>query len=269
MIVLYARVSTVEQTTKNQLTQAARAGFKIDMVVADDGVSGVNTRLAERPEGRRLYDTLVVRWVDRLGRDYADVCDTIREFMRRGVVIKTVISRMTFDGNTDPMQQAVRDALIAFMAVQRRPKPPKQHSGPASTISAAWRRMPTWAASRAMTALHSTGSWSALSNASADRADRPPPQGRPTGIKCNPRRIICESTHRLAEPLNSFWPLCGPLAAGNPWGPFGSSTEPTVGVHLRVWWAAAAAASSSRAWPASIKELPFVVARSGAGSGSQ
>jgi len=123
MIVLYARVSTVEQTTEHQLTQAAQAGFKIDTVVADDGVSGVSTRLAERPEGRRLFDmlragdTLVVRWVDRLGRNYADVCDTIREFMRRGVLIRTVINAMTFDGSThDPMQQAVRDALIAFMA---------------------------------------------------------------------------------------------------------------------------------------------------------
>jgi putative DNA-invertase from lambdoid prophage Rac len=92
-------------------------------VVADDGVSGVSTRLAERPEGRRLFDmlragdTLVVRWVDRLGRNYADVCDTIREFMRRGVVIKTVINGMIFDGaTTDPMQCAVRDALIAFLA---------------------------------------------------------------------------------------------------------------------------------------------------------
>ncbi len=37
--------------------------------------------------------------------------------MRRGVVIPTVINGMTFDGaTTDPMQQAVRDALIAFMA---------------------------------------------------------------------------------------------------------------------------------------------------------
>jgi len=62
-------------------------------------------------------DTLVVRWVDRLGRNYQDVCDTIREFMRRGVVIRTVINNMTFDGATkNPMQQAVRDALIAFMA---------------------------------------------------------------------------------------------------------------------------------------------------------
>jgi putative DNA-invertase from lambdoid prophage Rac len=123
MIVLYARVSTVEQTTEHQLTQAHQTGFKIDTVIADDGVSGVSTRLAERPEGRRLFDmlrsgdTLVVRWVDRLGRNYADVCDTIREFMRRGVVIKTVINGMTFDGaTTDPMQCAVRDALIAFLA---------------------------------------------------------------------------------------------------------------------------------------------------------
>jgi putative DNA-invertase from lambdoid prophage Rac len=45
------------------------------------------------------------------------VVDTIREFMRRGVIIRTVINGMTFDGSTtDPMQCAVRDALIAFMA---------------------------------------------------------------------------------------------------------------------------------------------------------
>jgi putative DNA-invertase from lambdoid prophage Rac len=76
----------------------------------------VSTRLAERPEGKRLFDmlragdTLVVRWVDRLGRNYTDVVDTIRKFMRRGVIIKTVINGMTFDGSTaDPMQQAVRE----------------------------------------------------------------------------------------------------------------------------------------------------------------
>lgn len=121
--ILYARVSTAEQTLSHQITQAEKAGFKIDDVIADHGVSGIGTRLRERPEGRRLYDklragdTLVVRWVDRLGRDYRDVTDAIREFMRRGVVIRTVINSMIFDGaTTDPMQQAVRDALIAFMA---------------------------------------------------------------------------------------------------------------------------------------------------------
>ena len=121
--ILYARVSTADQTLDHQLTQAEGAGFKIDTVVTDRGVSGVSTKLAERPQGKRLFDmlrsgdTLVVRWVDRLGRNYQDVCNTIREFMVRGVVIRTVINKMTFDGATkDPIQKAVRDALIGFMA---------------------------------------------------------------------------------------------------------------------------------------------------------
>jgi len=121
--ILYARVSTADQNIGLQAAQARAAGFVVDEVVADDGVSGVATRLTDRPQGRRLFDllragdVLVVRWVDRLGRNYADVTDTIRDFMRRGVVIRTVINGMTFDGATqDPIQQAVRDALIAFMA---------------------------------------------------------------------------------------------------------------------------------------------------------
>ena len=121
--VLYARVSTADQTSAHQRKQAEAAGFKIDEVVTDDGVSGVSIRLADRPQGRRLFDmlrrgdVLVVRWVDRLGRNYGDVTETIREFMRRGVVVRTVINAMTFDGaTTDPIQMAVRDALIAFMA---------------------------------------------------------------------------------------------------------------------------------------------------------
>src|SRR5690606_26442037 len=100
--ILYARVSTADQTLDHQHTQAEQAGFAIDTVIADHGVSGVSTTLRERPEGRRLFDmlrkgdTLVVRWVDRLGRNYQDVTDTIREFMRRGVIIRTVINNMTF-----------------------------------------------------------------------------------------------------------------------------------------------------------------------------
>src|SRR3712207_1087957 len=101
--VLYARVSTTDQTLAHQRTQAKAAGFQIDEVVADHGVSGVSIPLAQRPEGRRLFDmlrkgdVLVVRWVDRLGRNYQDVFDTIREFMRRGVVIRTVINNITFE----------------------------------------------------------------------------------------------------------------------------------------------------------------------------
>jgi putative DNA-invertase from lambdoid prophage Rac len=122
-IILYARVSSAEQTIEHQRTQAEAMGFAFNEVIADDGVSGVSTRLIDRPQGRRLFDllragdVLVVRWVDRLGRNYEDVSDNIREFMRRGVIVKTVINGMTFDGaTTDPVAKAVRDSLIAFMA---------------------------------------------------------------------------------------------------------------------------------------------------------
>lgn len=122
--VLYARVSTTEQTLDHQRAQAEAAGYVLDEVIADHGVSGVNTKLRERPEGRRLFDmlregdTLLVRWIDRLGRNYQDVTDSIREFIRRGVIVKTLINGgVTFDGATkDPMQMAVRDALIGFLA---------------------------------------------------------------------------------------------------------------------------------------------------------
>jgi DNA invertase Pin-like site-specific DNA recombinase len=120
---LYARVSDATQTLEHQRSQSKAAGFKIDEVIADHGVSGVTTKLADRPGGRRLLDKVragdqvVVRWVDRLGRNYDDATATIRHLMNESVVVKTVINAMTFDGSTtDPIQKAVRDAMIAFMA---------------------------------------------------------------------------------------------------------------------------------------------------------
>jgi putative DNA-invertase from lambdoid prophage Rac len=122
-VILYARVSTADQTLEHQRIQAEKAGFRLDLVVADHGVSGVTKPLREREQGRRLHDmlragdTLLVRWLDRLGRNYSDVTDEVRGFIRRGVIVRTVINGMIFDGATnDPMQQAVRDALIGFMA---------------------------------------------------------------------------------------------------------------------------------------------------------
>lgn len=121
--ILYARVSTSDQTIEHQQTQAEKAGFKIDEVVCDQGVSGVTTRFADREGGKRLLDkvrpndVLLCRWVDRLGRNYCDVTQTIRDLMAKGVVVKTVINGMTFDGaTTDPIQMAIRDAMIGFMA---------------------------------------------------------------------------------------------------------------------------------------------------------
>lgn len=121
---LYARVSTIEQVLHIQITDARRAGFDItrDNTICDK-VSGLTTRLRERENGKRLYDmlragdVLVVRWIDRLGRNYDDVLATVKEFMDRGVIIRTIIQNMTFDGSeTDTLKKAIRDALLVFLA---------------------------------------------------------------------------------------------------------------------------------------------------------
>jgi putative DNA-invertase from lambdoid prophage Rac len=121
--VLYVRTSTSEQTIEHQLSQAKQAGFTFDDVIEDEGVSGVSTPLAERKNGKRLFDllrdgdTLVVRWVDRLGRNYDDIQKNIRLFLDRGVTIRTVINGMTFDAKpTDAMAKAIRDAMLSFMS---------------------------------------------------------------------------------------------------------------------------------------------------------
>ena len=121
--VLYARVSTAEQTIAHQRTQAEAAGFVIDDVIEDEGVSGVQIPLAERDGGKRLFDllrdddVLLCRWVDRLGRNYDDIQKNIRLFLDRGVTIKTVINGMTFDAKPqDAMGKAVRDAMLSFMS---------------------------------------------------------------------------------------------------------------------------------------------------------
>ena len=121
--VLYVRTSTSEQTIEHQLSQAKQAGFTFDDVIEDEGVSGVSTPLAERPNRKRLFDllrdgdTLVVRWVDRLGRNYDDIQKNIRLFLDRGVTIRTVINGMTFDAKPpDAMAKAIRDAMLSFMS---------------------------------------------------------------------------------------------------------------------------------------------------------
>jgi putative DNA-invertase from lambdoid prophage Rac len=125
--VLYVRVSTAEQTSGHQLTQAREAGFEIadDHVITDHGVSGISVRLADRKQGRRLFDilqpndTLLVRWVDRLGRNYEDVKEVIETFNKKGVTVCTVINRMTFEADhklSDPTMKASRAAILAFMS---------------------------------------------------------------------------------------------------------------------------------------------------------
>lgn len=82
--VIYARVSTVAQTTKNQLLElrevARKNGWVIVEELTDDGISGAKGR-NERPAFNRLHKMIqdreidvVLTWsIDRLGRSIQDL----------------------------------------------------------------------------------------------------------------------------------------------------------------------------------------------------
>jgi len=121
--VLYAGLSTEDRSLAHQVTLAEDAGFRIDEVVDDHGSPDSGTKLADRPHGRLLLetleagDTLLVSWIDSLGSNYGDIGHAIKALIGRGVIVRTVIGDMIFDGATsDPTQRAVLDALIRFMA---------------------------------------------------------------------------------------------------------------------------------------------------------
>ena len=121
--VFYGRTSTASHSIQHQLEQAKQAGFIINDVVEDAGVSGVQIPLAERDNGKRLFDllrdddVLVCRWVDRLGRNYDDIQKNIRLFLDKRATIKTVINGMIFDAKLpDAMSKSVRDAMLSFMS---------------------------------------------------------------------------------------------------------------------------------------------------------
>ena len=79
----YARVSTTDQETQNQVTEIEAAGFNIEPHrIITETISG-SVSIALRPEFSRLLDkmeqgdVLIVTKLDRLGRDAIDVSTTV------------------------------------------------------------------------------------------------------------------------------------------------------------------------------------------------
>ncbi|MEX3934807.1 recombinase family protein [Paraburkholderia phymatum] len=90
-IFIYARVSTVDQTTDNQLREIEAAGFSVDKRrIVTESISG-SVAAAERPGFAKLLDrledgdVLIVTKLDRLGRNAMDVRATVERLAEMGV----------------------------------------------------------------------------------------------------------------------------------------------------------------------------------------
>lgn len=87
----YCRVSTVEQTTENQIREIETAGFHVEpRRVVSETVSG-SSAIEQRPGFMRLLDklerddVLIVTKLDRLGRNSIDVQQTVAKLEATGV----------------------------------------------------------------------------------------------------------------------------------------------------------------------------------------
>lgn len=88
---LYARVSTSDQTTDNQVLEVKAAGFNVqDQRVIEETVSG-SIATSERKGFQKLLermesgDVLIVTKLDRLGRNAMDVRSTVESLASQGI----------------------------------------------------------------------------------------------------------------------------------------------------------------------------------------
>jgi len=88
---LYARVSTGDQTTENQIHEVQAAGFAVDKKrIVQETISG-SVAATERPGFSKLLDrleegdVLIVTKLDRLGRNAMDVRATVERLASEGV----------------------------------------------------------------------------------------------------------------------------------------------------------------------------------------
>ena len=87
----YARVSTIEQETENQIMEIEAAGFKVEQHrIVTETISG-SVAIVQRKGFSRLLekmetgDVLVVTKLDRLGRDAVDVSTTVARLEKLGI----------------------------------------------------------------------------------------------------------------------------------------------------------------------------------------
>jgi putative DNA-invertase from lambdoid prophage Rac len=117
-VFVYARVSTADQTTDNQVQEIQAAGFAVaPQRVIVETISG-STVAMERPQFAKLVerlessDVLVVTKLDRLGRNAMDVRSTVESLAASGVRVHCLAL-----GGTDLTSSAGKMTMGVLAAV--------------------------------------------------------------------------------------------------------------------------------------------------------
>lgn len=117
----YVRVSTVGQTTENQIQEIEAAGFAVEKRrIVTETVSG-SSSIEQRPGFMRLMDkleqddVLVVTKLDRLGRNALDVQATVKRLEAMGVRVHCLaLGGVDLTSSAGKMTMAVITAVAEF-----------------------------------------------------------------------------------------------------------------------------------------------------------
>lgn len=117
----YARVSSIDQETQNQIAEIESAGFKVEPHrIITETIFG-SVAIAQRPEFARLLDkmeqgdVLIVTKLDRLGRDAIDVASTVAELEARGIRVHClVLGGVDLTSSAGKLTMGVINAVAQF-----------------------------------------------------------------------------------------------------------------------------------------------------------
>lgn len=121
--IAYLRVSTKDQSIASQQIDIKKEYPNAEIMAEKHGTSGtipaaervILSKLIDPVLGLRKGDTLIVWWVDRIGRDYEDAETVIRQLLSRGIVIKTLNQSRTFEYTGDTMTDMITNVQITMI----------------------------------------------------------------------------------------------------------------------------------------------------------
>lgn len=117
----YGRVSTIDQTTENQIAEIKAAGYQIeDQRFVAEQVSGsvaasLRKGFSKLKDRLEAGDTLIVTKLDRLGRDSIDVQQTIQWFKENGIrLIVLQLGNLDLTSSSGALIVGVLSSIAAF-----------------------------------------------------------------------------------------------------------------------------------------------------------
>lgn len=117
----YARCSTAEQTTDNQLVELAQSGYQVESHRIHTEIVSGKIKAAERPVFGELLkkmergDVLIVSRLDRLGRSMQDVLATIEMLSLDGIkVVCLNLGAVDLTSSSGKLQLGVLAAVAQF-----------------------------------------------------------------------------------------------------------------------------------------------------------